>query len=69
MSLRELIAVLEHVLGKPVDVSFKPSRGFDVPSNVLDITRARTLLGWAPEVTFEEGLSRYITFLKECRNQ
>ncbi|WP_277187170.1 NAD-dependent epimerase/dehydratase family protein [Caballeronia sp. BR00000012568055] len=65
ISLRELISVLRTVLEKPVEVDFKPSRGFDVPSNVLDISRARTLLGWTPTVTFEEGLARYITYLKE----
>lgn len=65
VSLRELISVLSHILEKTIEVDFKPSRGFDVPSNVLDITRARTLLNWSPTVSFEEGLTRYITYLKE----
>jgi UDP-glucose 4-epimerase len=65
VSLRELISLLSHILEKPIEVHFRPSRGFDVPSNVLDVTRARTLLGWSQTVSIEEGLSRYITYLKE----
>jgi len=65
VSLREVITLLSHILETPVEVEFKPSRGFDVPASVLDISRARNLLGWSPTISFEEGLSRYITHLKE----
>lgn len=65
VSLREVITVLSHLLETPVEVAFMPSRGFDVPASVLDISRARNLLGWSPTITFEEGLSRYITYLRE----
>lgn len=65
VSLRELIALIGHILEKQVEVEFSPSRGFDVPSNVLDITRAQILLGWSQKVSFEEGLSRYVTYLKD----
>ncbi|WP_321783635.1 NAD-dependent epimerase/dehydratase family protein [Paraburkholderia sp. J94] len=65
VSLREIVSFLTHILEHPVEVSFKPSRGFDVPASLLDISRARSLLGWAPTITFEEGMSRYIAYLKE----
>lgn len=65
ISLREIVSFLSHILERPVDVSFKPSRGFDVPASLLDITRARTLLDWAPTIAFEEGMSRYLAWLKE----
>lgn len=64
VSLRELISLLMHILEKPIDVSYKPARGFDVRANVLDITRARGLLGWSPKISLEEGLSRHIAHLK-----
>jgi UDP-glucose 4-epimerase len=38
------------------EVEYLPARNFDVPANVLDVTRARTELGWAPSVSLEEGL-------------
>jgi UDP-glucose 4-epimerase len=65
VSLRELISLLMHILDKPIEVAYKPARDFDVRANVLDIARARSLLGWSPKVSFEEGLSRHIGYLKQ----
>jgi UDP-glucose 4-epimerase len=64
VSLRELISLLTHILDKPIEVTYKPARDFDVRANVLDITRARSLLGWSPKISLEEGLSRHIAHLK-----
>jgi UDP-glucose 4-epimerase len=64
VSLRELISLLMHILDKPIEVAYKPARDFDVRANVLDITRARKLLGWSPKISLEEGLSRHIAYLK-----
>jgi nucleoside-diphosphate-sugar epimerase len=33
-----------------------PDNSFEVRRNVLDIRRARSILGWQPEVSFEEGV-------------
>jgi UDP-glucose 4-epimerase len=65
VSLRELISLLMHMLDKPIEVAYKPARTFDVRANVLDITRARNLLGWSPKISLEEGLSRHIAYLKQ----
>jgi UDP-glucose 4-epimerase len=65
VSLRELISLLMHIIEKPIEVAYKPARDFDVRANVLDITRARSLLGWSPRISLEEGLSRHITYLKQ----
>jgi len=65
VSLRELISLLMQILDKPIEVAYKPARDFDVRTNVLDITRARSLLGWSPKISLEEGLSRHITYLKQ----
>jgi nucleoside-diphosphate-sugar epimerase len=63
--LRELISLVMHILNKPIEVAYKPARDFDVPANVLDITRARSLLCWSPKISFEEGLSRRIAYLRQ----
>jgi UDP-glucose 4-epimerase len=64
VSLRELISLLTHILDKPIEVLYKPARDFDVRTNVLDITRARTLIGWSPKISIEEGLSRHLNYLR-----
>jgi UDP-glucose 4-epimerase len=65
VSLRELISLLMHILDKPIEVHYKPARDFDVRANVLDITRARSILDWSPRTSLKEGLSRFIGYLNE----
>jgi UDP-glucose 4-epimerase len=39
------------------DVRYAPSRLFDVPAIVLDVSRAKRELGWAPKISLEAGIS------------
>lgn len=59
LSLNQLVAMLEGELQRPLEVQYLPSRGFDVPTNVLCIERAQRCLGWNPEVSLSEGLRRF----------
>lgn len=61
-NLLELVDTLSHVLGRPVEVNFKPGREFDVRELVLDISRARTL-GWTPGTTLAEGFERTLAWM------
>ncbi len=63
-SIRQIVALLESKLGRPLRVSHAEGRSFDLPINVLDITRARTDLGWEPRLSLEEGLERLIAALR-----
>jgi UDP-glucose 4-epimerase len=58
LSLNDIIAELRRCLGRPLDVRRAPGRPFDVPISVLDISRARDTLGWAPRLSFSVGLAR-----------
>ena len=58
LSLNQLIELLEAQLNRSLDVEYLPSRGCDVPTNVLCIDKARTVLGWSPEISVADGLSR-----------
>ena len=58
LSLNQLLATLEELLARPVNRRFLPARKFDVPVNILDIMRAREVLGWAPRTSFKVGLQR-----------
>lgn len=59
LSLLGLVKLLEEELGRPLVVKHHPARGFDVPTNVLCIDRARECLGWSPQVPMTEGLRRF----------
>ena len=65
VSLRELLAASERVVGHPLAIAQLPGRAIDVPANVLDCTRAREHLGWGPRVPLEEGLARTWTWVQE----
>jgi UDP-glucose 4-epimerase len=60
IALNQIVEMLRQRLPGPVTVNYLPARGFDVQENVLDNSRARNELLWAPEVAFETGLERMI---------
>jgi UDP-glucuronate 4-epimerase len=59
ISLRELVEILEHVIGKPAQIDWQPMQPGDVPVTYANIDRARALLGYQPTTRPEVGLVRY----------
>jgi UDP-glucose 4-epimerase len=57
-SVRALLESLQHVAGSSVQPEFAPARKGDVMHSRADISRIRKLLGFEPQVSFEEGLRR-----------
>lgn len=62
-SLVDVIHVIEEVTGRPLRVKYTDGRSFDVPISVLDISRARNHLNWAPTVSLLEGVARMYTWM------
>jgi UDP-glucose 4-epimerase len=58
VSLNAIVVELENRLKRPLEVRREPARPFDVPINVLNISRARNILGWEPRVSFADGIAR-----------
>jgi len=58
VSLLDIIARLEALLGHAVERRHTPVRAGDVPHTLADIERAGKLLGYTPLVGFDEGLRR-----------
>ena len=57
-SLNEVAAAVREVTGRDLCIVYKDSRSVDVPSSVLDISRAREELGWNPSRDFEADLQK-----------
>lgn len=57
-SLRQIIETIGNILDRPVHVTYTPSRSFDVPVSVLDVSKAGRVLGWSATTDFREGMSR-----------
>ncbi|MBM3779430.1 MAG: SDR family oxidoreductase [Acidimicrobiia bacterium] len=67
VSLMELFRTLQRVIGASGDPAFGPPRAGDVRDSQADITRARELLGYAPSVSFEEGLARTVEWFRRSQ--
>lgn len=59
-SLLKLIEVLKKELKVDIDPIFGPNRPGDIPHSNADISKAITMLGYVPEITFEEGIKKYM---------
>ena len=62
--LRELILHLEGVLDKKVEIEELPEQPGDVPITYADIGKARSLLGYDPQVGIEEGVERFVRWFR-----
>ena len=60
VELRELISLLENELDEKATIDRQPPQPGDVPQTYADISRARSLLGYAPKTQIEEGLHRFV---------
>jgi UDP-glucose 4-epimerase len=60
VSLNDIVDALQRRLGRLIRVQRTPSRSFDVPVNILDISAASRVIGWRPALSFTEGLDRTI---------
>jgi UDP-glucose 4-epimerase len=63
-SLLQVIEQLGHAAGCSPRVRFLPGKPYNVPANVLDPTLAGKVLGWAPTVTFADGVARLVSHLR-----
>jgi UDP-glucuronate 4-epimerase len=64
VSLRDMIAALGGVLGKPVQVRQLPEQPGDVRKTHADITLARLELGYEPKTPLREGLARFVEWFR-----
>ena len=60
VTLNEMIGTIEKVLGKKAVINRLPMQPGDVNKTVSDITKARNLLGYNPQTSFEEGIRKFV---------
>jgi len=65
IDLLKLLDVLNRLLRMDVKPRFAPPRAGDVRESQADITLARKLLGYEPQVAFEEGLRQSIDYYRQ----
>ena len=63
LSLLELFAVLENNLGITLDYTIEPTRESDQRLFIADIAKAQRALGWRPQVSAQDGVTRMIDWV------
>jgi dTDP-glucose 4,6-dehydratase len=65
-AILEFANVINEITGKRAGLVFKPASrlGDDPQRRQPDITRARQILGWEPQVSLEEGIQKTIPYFK-----
>jgi UDP-glucose 4-epimerase len=68
-SLNDIVGAIENIIQVPLQVKYLPGRPFDVPINVLDITRAKSHLSWEPKVRLEERVLSTFEWMQKDRRK
>lgn len=64
VELRELVSVIEKVVGKKARIKKMPLQKGDVPLTFADVSKAKRLLGYEPKVRLEEGIKSFFEWYK-----
>jgi UDP-glucuronate 4-epimerase len=59
-----MVNTLERHLGMEAQRVYMPEQPGDVPVTYADIRKAERLLGYVPQVEFEEGIRRFCAWLQ-----
>ncbi len=66
--VNELIREIERHLGREADIQYAPAHPADVPATWANVEKAAQLLGWRPEVPFDEGIRRCVEWYEAERH-
>jgi UDP-glucuronate 4-epimerase len=59
-----MVEILGKALGKPVRRKFVPSPAGEMLLTHADLTKAHQVLGYSPKVSFDDGIRRFVEWLK-----
>ncbi|HUJ68957.1 MAG TPA: GDP-mannose 4,6-dehydratase [Syntrophorhabdales bacterium] len=60
--LMEMISLIERFLGKKAIIKHLPFQTTDMLATWADVGKARSLLGWEPKVSLEEGIEKTVSW-------
>ena len=64
-SVREVIAAVQALTGREIDIEWRPARASDVQCSVLDSGRITRLLNWAPAGSFAQRLAQTLSGMRD----
>jgi len=66
-SVLDIVKYVNKILGKNILPKFGPIRAGDALHTLADISRAKKLIGFKPEIGFEEGLKKTIEYFSKLK--
>lgn len=66
--LADAICLIEELIGKQAKLIYKPAHPADVKATWADITKAQRLLGWRPQIPFEQGVRQLVQWYQNNRH-
>jgi UDP-glucuronate 4-epimerase len=67
ISLRDLVTVIERVVGKQATIQWQPDQPGDVPITFANVDRARAALGYEPTTTPDVGIAKFWQWRQDRR--
>ncbi len=67
ITINDLVKLVEEIAGRPAVVEHGPANPADMRSNWADVSKARRLLGWEPQVSLREGIGRLVDWYRAER--
>jgi len=67
VTINHLIAQIEATAGKHARLEHRPRHPADMLANCADVGKARRMLGWSPQVSFQDGLAETIDWYRRER--
>jgi UDP-glucose 4-epimerase len=65
VAINDLIPAIEDSTGKIATIVYEKSRKFDVPINVLDITKFESTFNWSPKISLNYGIDKTVSWIKQ----
>jgi nucleoside-diphosphate-sugar epimerase len=65
VTLNYMIQSIENLIGKKAQIDYRPFEKTDLQDTKADNSKAKELLGWKPDVRFDEGLKRAVEWYKQ----
>jgi nucleoside-diphosphate-sugar epimerase len=67
ITINDLIELTEELVGQPANVKYGPPNLADMFQNWADVSKARQLLGWQPQVNLRDGMMKLIEWYRAER--
>ncbi len=60
ITINEMITMLEEFIGKKASIEYHPFHKADMMANWADVSKARRMLGWEPQVKLADGIHNLV---------